>query len=304
MRYEVVHTTEYEYIEPVTLCHNEAHLKPRAHARQSVLSHQIAIDPLPAVMDEREDFFGNPVLYFAIQASHLKLSVTGTSQVELDGQSDRPHRQSTITWQEAAQRTLADKGDAAFEARQFVLDSPMVAVDAASAQFAADSFQTGRTLADAVNDLMGRIHTEFTYDPTFSTVATPLTQVFEHRRGVCQDFAHLAIACLRSHGLAARYVSGYIETLPPPGQQKLIGSDASHAWFSVFDPDFGWLDFDPTNNQIPIDQHITTAWGRDYADITPLKGVIFGGGAGHTTNVAVTVTGLNGQAPADGGGQS
>ena len=136
--------------------------------------------------------------------------------------------------------------------------------------------------------LMRRIYHDFTYDPEFTTIATPLSEVLEHKRGVCQDFAHLAIACIRSMGLAARYVSGYIETLPPPGKEKLVGTDASHAWFSVFFPETGWLDFDPTNNQMPMDKHITVAWGRDFDDVTPLKGIAFGGGQ-HRLSVSVDV---------------
>lgn len=146
-------------------------------------------------------------------------------------------------------------------------------------------------MLEAVHDLMVRIHTDFIYDPDFTTLATPLATVLEHRRGICQDFSHLAIACVRTQGLAARYVSGYIETLPPPGKEKLVGSDASHAWFSVYIPELGWIDFDPTNNQIPVDQHIIVGWGRDYGDVTPLKGVIFGGGE-HELAVSVDVRNL------------
>jgi transglutaminase-like putative cysteine protease len=160
--------------------------------------------------------------------------------------------------------------------------------------YAERSFAEGRPIVEAVYDLMERIHRDFTYDPHFTTLATPLSEVLKHRRGVCQDFAHLAIGCLRTQGLAAKYISGYIETLPPPGQEKLIGADASHAWFSVFVPDTGWLDFDPTNNQMPMDQHITLAWGRDYSDVTPLKGVIFGGGK-HDLKVQVHVENLGKQ---------
>jgi transglutaminase-like putative cysteine protease len=144
-------------------------------------------------------------------------------------------------------------------------------------------------LLEAVRDLMARVHHEFIYDPEFTTVSTPLTEVLSSRRGVCQDFAHLAIACLRSLGLAARYVSGYLETLSPPGEVKQQGGDESHAWFSVFLPDAGWHDFDPTNNRVPLDQHVTAAWGRDYADVTPLKGVLFGGDPGHGPQVSVDV---------------
>jgi transglutaminase-like putative cysteine protease len=151
------------------------------------------------------------------------------------------------------------------------------------------SFSAGRPLLEAVHDLMRRIHRDFTYDPHFSSIATPLQQVLAHRRGVCQDFAHLAIACLRSQGLAARYVSGYLETLPPPGGEKLVGADASHAWFGVYVPYQGWVDFDPTNDQVLADRHITAAWGRDYADVAPLKGVLFGGGSEHRLTVEVDV---------------
>ena len=173
------------------------------------------------------------------------------------------------------------------ENRQFVLDSPLATTSPELADYAAASFPPGRPLLEAVQDLMERVHHEFTYDPEFSTVTTPLAEVLTRRRGVCQDFAHLSVACLRSLGLAARYVSGYLETLPPPGQSKQPGADESHAWFSVYLPDAGWHDFDPTNNRVPLDQHITTAWGRDYADVTPVKGVIFGGNPDHRPQVSV-----------------
>jgi transglutaminase-like putative cysteine protease len=289
----VVHTTEYEYEAPVTLCHNEAHLIPRSFGSQRCLEHQVEIDPIPALAVERQDFFGNPVLYFAVQSSHSRLAVKATSDIELNAAPGQLHFQSTAPWEEAVSRMLDSRTDPDLDARQYRLDSPLVAPTSEIASYAVESFVPGRPLVEAVHDLMDRIHNDFVYDPHFTTVATPLSHVFEHRRGVCQDFAHLAIACLRSQGLGARYVSGYIETLPPPGQEKLVGADASHAWFSVYDPDVGWLDFDPTNNQIPMDQHITTAWGRDYYDITPIKGVIFGGGATHATNVAVDVSRLD-----------
>jgi transglutaminase-like putative cysteine protease len=147
---------------------------------------------------------------------------------------------------------------------------------------------------EAVADLTARIHRDFAYEPGTTTIATPLSRVLSQRRGVCQDFAHLAIACLRAMRLAARYVSGYLQTEPPPGKERLVGADASHAWFAVWDPDAGWLDFDPTNDTVPAERHITTAWGRDYADVTPLKGIIFGGGAKHTATVAVDVERIDG----------
>jgi transglutaminase-like putative cysteine protease len=180
------------------------------------------------------------------------------------------------------------------EAREFVLDSPFIAVDNTLREYARPSFTPGRPILDAVRDLMRRIFTEFVYDPNFTTIITPLNTVLEHRRGVCQDFAHLMIGGIRSMGLAARYVSGYLETLPPPGKEKLQGSDASHAWLAVYVPGQGWVDFDPTNHQMPTNQHITTAWGRDYSDVTPLKGTIFGGGS-HILQVSVDVTRMNGE---------
>jgi len=288
MKYRVSHTTEYDYAKPVLLAHNETHLRPRDSAPQRVLAYRLEIDPMPAVVAERSDFFGNAVSYFALEQLHRNLRVTAVSDIELDVASHPPHLRSSLPWQEIPERIRQQRTEAGLYAAQFVLESPMVSVSPELQRYAGKSFHDGWSLLEAVQDLMQRIHADFTYDPGFTSIATPLAHVFEHRRGVCQDFAHLAIACLRSHGLAARYVSGYIETIPPPGQEKLAGSDASHAWFAVYDPAAGWLDFDPTNNLVPIDQHITTAWGRDYSDVTPLRGVIFGGGE-HSAKVAVDV---------------
>ena len=288
MKYRVTHRTAYSYASQVTLCHNEAHLTPRSCGMQTVLAQRLSIQPNPSTYSEHLDFFGNHVAYFAVQQPHTELVVTATSEVELDTDTGRLHLHSNASWEEAAGRIQHQLNPTNLDARQYLLDSPMVNASPQISEYAAISFPRGRPLAEAVHDLMQRIHLDFSYDPGFTEIATPLEHVFAHRRGVCQDFAHLAIACLRAQGLAARYVSGYLETLPPPGQQKMQGADASHAWFSVYDPDVGWLDFDPTNNRIPMDQHITTAWGRDYADITPLKGIIFGGGR-HKAQVGVDV---------------
>lgn len=288
MKYRVIHRTEYSYPQPVLLAHNETHLTPLSIGRQRVLYHQLEVDPPPAVVSEREDFFGNSVTYFSLESPHNHLQVTATTELEIDGAAGQLHVQSSAPWEETATRVRGELTRTTLYARQYVLESPMVTVFPELQGYAAKSFSRGRPVMEAVQELMQRIHVDFTFDPGSTTVATPLAHVFEHRRGVCQDFAHLAIACLRAQGQPARYVSGYIETLPPPGEERLVGSDASHAWFSVYDPDAGWLDFDPTNNQIPMDQHITTAWGRDYSDITPLKGVVFGGG-GHGATVAVDV---------------
>lgn len=187
-------------------------------------------------------------------------------------------------------RQLIEQGvdEMALMAQEFLLPSPYIYTAEPFEKYARKSLRNDASLAEAVNDLMHRIFTEFEYDPHFTDTATPLSTVLQHKRGVCQDFAHLAIACLRSHGIAARYVSGYLETLPPPGEQKLEGSDASHAWFAVYLPHHGWIDYDSTNNLIPGDKHITLAWGRDYSDVSPLKGIIYGGG-NHTLKVSVTV---------------
>jgi transglutaminase-like putative cysteine protease len=232
------------------------------------------------------------VASFSIDQPHQSLTVTATSEVTVEPRSGRLDLFDGESW-ETSRGILMQSSDAeSLMARDFVLDSPLVVAQPGLADYAADSFVHGRSLLQSVHDLMERIHRDFRYDPEFTTLSTPLTQVLEHRRGVCQDFAHLAIGCIRSQGLAARYVSGYIETVPPPGRQRLVGADASHAWFSVFVPGAGWVDFDPTNNQVPETQHITIAWGRDYSDVTPLKGIIFGGG-NMTMKVAVDVLNLD-----------
>ena len=286
MKYRVVHQTEYRYGATVSLCHNLAHLRPRNLPAQQCLGHRLQIDPLPMDLAEHEDFFGNHVSYFSIQQPHKTLTVTATSEIHLEP-GGQLALEGDLPWDDVRAWLEDSLTDASRENRQFVLDSPHAAAAPELAAYADVSFTPGRPLLEAVHDLMARVHHEFTYDPGFSTVSTPLSEVLSSRRGVCQDFAHLGIACLRSLGLAARYVSGYIETLPPPGQVKQPGSDESHAWFSVYLPDVGWHDFDPTNNQVPLDQHITTAWGRDYADVAPLKGVIFGGDPGQHPLVSV-----------------
>jgi transglutaminase-like putative cysteine protease len=287
MKYRVTHTTKFVYKSQVGLCYNEARLLPRDLPQQKVLSAALQIDPLPDDHYERYDYFGNRTAYFSIEKPYKKLLVKATSEVQVD--SPKPlGRSESIPWERAKERLHSDRSADAIEATQFTLDSPMVKTDELLAEYARGSFLAGRPLDEAVHDLMQRIYAEFKYDPEFSTIATPLAEVLKHRSGVCQDFAHLAIGCLRSQGLAARYVSGYIETAPPPGKERLIGADASHAWFSVFHPGIGWLDFDPTNNQLPADRHITVAWGRDYADVTPLRGISFGGGE-HKLKVAVDV---------------
>jgi transglutaminase-like putative cysteine protease len=285
MRFRIRHTTRYRYSQAVTLCHNEAHLRPRHSTRQACNESTVLVEPLPAVAHDRSDYFGNPVLHFAVQQPHDTLTVTAHSVVELVQQM-MPALEQTPPWESVAVRLAHDHSDEALEAREFMLDSPLVSSGPELALFAAPSFAPGRPLLEAVHDLSQRIHREFVYDPHFTTAATPLADAFALRRGVCQDFAHVAIGCLRSMGLPARYVSGYIESIPPAGAARLEGADASHAWCAVYVPEYGWVDFDPTNDQLVTDQHVTTAWGRDYADVTPLKGIVFGGG-GHSLEVEV-----------------
>lgn len=287
MIYRVTHRTEYEYSAPVALCHSEARLLPRRTTWQHCRAGQVEVRPRPAFTAERCDFFGNRVLYFGIQDIHKTLQVIARSQVRVDERPFSPDSASP-PWEEARRRLREDPNPRVVEARQFALDSPFVARAPALADYARASFAPGRPLLQAALDLTRRVYREFVYDPEFTTVATPLDEVLAQRRGVCQDFAHLAIGCLRSLGLAARYVSGYLETIPPPGKPRLTGADASHAWLAVYLPRQGWAELDPTNDCMPGQRHIILAWGRDYADVAPLQGVMSGGGA-HDLEVAVDV---------------
>ena len=287
MIYQLSHTTRYEYSAPVALCHNEARMLPRELPWQRCEPSRVQVVPAPAVQSERSDFFGNRVMYFAIQDIHQSLEVTVRTRLQTFARPVLPEAWKD-DWQ-TCRDTLAGAAErSCLHARLFRLDSPFIRSDTRLADYARPSFVTGRPLLEAVQDLNRRIFEEFTYDPSFTTLATPLMHVLEERRGVCQDFAHLAIGCLRSMGLAARYVSGYLETLPPPGQPKLIGADASHAWLAVFLPGWGWLELDPTNGSLPGERHIVVAWGRDYGDVPPLTGVMSGGGE-HSLDVAVDV---------------
>jgi len=288
IRYRISHTTAYHYSEPVTLCHNEAHLLPRNLSRQRCLDARLHISPRPAVYHERKDFFGNRVVYFSVEEPHLALEVTALSELQLFPLPP-PDLDATPAWEEVQHLLRHNSGRGAVEARQFLLESVFASASVLFAEYARPSFVEGRPLLAAVHDLMRRIFTEFTYDPTSTTIATPVSEVLEYKRGVCQDFAHFAIACLRSLGLAARYVSGYLETIPQEGQPQLLGAAASHAWVSVYCPELGWVDFDPTNDLMPSDRHIIVAWGRDYSDVTPLKGTILGG-VKHELKVEVEVS--------------
>ena len=286
MNYQIIHKTEYGYTHPVNLCYNEARLTPRNHLYQQCSDSQFVVEPEPRACRERQDFFGNTVHYFTIQQPHNQLTVTVTSRVEVKSREMQLNFAEHFTWEDIRQQLQTDQDPEILEMRQYILNSPMIPAIPELHAYAERSFTKGRPLLEAVEELSTRLYTDFTYDPNFTTVATPLNDVIKHRRGVCQDFAHLGIGCLRAFGLVARYVSGYIETNPPPDKESLAGADASHAWFSVYLPQLGWVDFDPTNNQMPAERHITVAWGRDYGDVTPLKGVVFGSGT-HVLSVSV-----------------
>lgn len=294
MKYLLRHTTRYDYTSSVTLSHNEARLLLRDLPWQKCENTRLMIDPQPLRQHERRDFFGNRVVYFAIQDIHDSLEVTVESQVTTQPRP-QPDAGMSTSWEKVAEQLEPGSHHhnpvteaACLEARLFTLDSPFVRRQPELAEFARESFTPGRPMIEALLHLNQRIFHEFKYDPEFSSLATPVLDVLHNRKGVCQDFAHLAIGALRSIGLAARYVSGYLETLPPPGVEKLLGADASHAWLGVFIPGWGWMEIDPTNGSTPSERYLTLGWGRDYADVTPLKGVMNGGGA-HELHVAVDV---------------
>ena len=289
MKYRVTHSTKYNYSENVTLCHNVAHLLPRTTPQQECRMSELTISPLPVSVNEWSDLFGNRQASFSIQKPHKELVVTATSEVEVLSSGSLLDDAFPTAWEKVVEYLENATDSESINARMYVLESEFIEFSDEIRDYTSISFIPGRPVLQAVEDLMHRIYKEFDYVPGFSTIATPLDEVLKHRKGVCQDFAHLAIACLRMQGLAARYVSGYLETIPPKGKERLVGADASHAWFSVFVPHQGWIDFDPTNARIPAEQHITAAWGRDYADVAPLKGVIFGGGKKHQLEVAVDV---------------
>ena len=288
VRYHVLHRTQYRYAWPVSDSRQLLHLTPRDTPTQRTVSHRIDIDPEPVERADRTDYFGNLLEQLSIGSAHDTLTVTAESVVDLT-----PSRAAGATrspaWEHVRDR-LHQVGPAPLlEPCQYLYASPHIEPLAALARYARLDFRRERPLFDATLALMRRIHRDFEFDPQATTVSTPLETLLRQRRGVCQDFAHFMIGCLRSLGLPARYVSGYLLTQPPPGQPRMVGADASHAWVSVFCPGLGWVDVDPTNCMQPEDQHITVAWGRDFSDVTPMRGVILGGGE-HAVDVQVTVT--------------
>jgi transglutaminase-like putative cysteine protease len=291
MIYKIVHRTTYNYKYPVSVGNHVACLKPRTLLHHQLARSELRIQPFPATRTERVDYFGNVLCFFTVQEPHKELVVESQSEVIMEGNAT-PRPQQSLPWEEAARLLPDDHSPAGLEAYQFGFESPRIRIRPEFASYALQSFTPGRPMLDALLDLTARIHKDFRFDSKVTNVRTPTEEVFRKRRGVCQDFAHLQIACLRSLNIAARYVSGYLRTYPPPGQPRLVGADASHAWVSAYCPGIGWLDMDPTNNVVPSNGHVTLAWGRDYSDVSPLRGLILGGGA-HTLKVAVDMEPLD-----------
>jgi transglutaminase-like putative cysteine protease len=286
----VLHRTAYRYSEPVAQSWQLGHLRPRGLARQRVLAHRIDVSPSPDWRAERIDAFGNPVSTFSIHSAHDALEVVADSRIELAPPvADSPA--ASAPWDPRA----PERADPSvrLELAQFVGPSPLVPGSRRATRYAGRSFRPGVPFVEALCGLARRIHRDFEFDPAATTVTTPLDQVFVQRRGVCQDFAQLMLAGLRGVGVPARYVSGYIVTRPPPGRARLVGADASHAWVSAWCPGQGWIDVDPTNDRRIDQDFVVLAWGRDFSDVTPLRGVILGGGE-QRLEARVTVTPLEG----------
>lgn len=291
MNYAITHRTVYEYAAPVAVSHHVTRLEPRASGTQSCVDFSLKIFPEPDLQRARTDYFGNRLCFFAIQEVHQRLEIVTRSRVTVTP-PQVPAPDSTPRWETVAEMFRDPVSPEVIEPYQFVFDSPHVRASEDLAAYALESFAAGTPLLAGAAELTRRIFNDFKFDPVATTVATPLEEVWRTRRGVCQDFAHLAIGCLRSIGLPALYVSGYLRTHPPAGQARLVGADASHAWFRIFCPGAGWVDFDPTNNLQPREEHILIAYGRDFGDISPVAGILTGGGQ-HEVKVYVDVEPLD-----------
>ena len=287
MIYEVSHRTVYRYSQPVSISHHLLHLTPRDGGFQACRDTAVEITPAPTVHAPGIDYFGNPTTFVTIQQSHVQLVLHALSSIEI---ADRPipAPEGTPPWEAVRELALNDRSSEALEALEFTFASPYVPSAPELRAYAASSFVPERPILEGARELTHRIFTDFTYEPGATTLGTGVVSAFAMRRGVCQDFAHIQIACLRALGLPARYVSGYLLTRPAEGKERLVGADASHAWLAVWVPGHDWVDLDPTNDLIPGREHITIGWGRDYGDVSPVSGVMFGGGA-HEVAVAVDV---------------
>jgi len=287
MLYSVRHRTTYRYEAPVSLSHHAAHLRPLDRDQQTCRAHQLMIEPLPTSIEQTTDYFGNGVMVFTIAGPHQELIVESTSEVEMWPMTLDPTA-GQAPWEQVAKAAAAPRAPEDLVAAEFAVASPAADVTPVIQRFAAPSFPPGRALIEAALDLAHRIHDDFKFDPHATTISTPTEEVLRLKRGVCQDFAHLMIAGCRSHGIPARYVSGYLETDPPAGGKRLVGADASHAWVAVYAGHGVWLEIDPTNDRLAGTSHVAVAQGRDYSDVSPLRGVILGGGD-HVVEVAVDV---------------
>jgi len=291
IRYRVHHETTYTYGAPVVTSHNEAHLKPRQLARQAVWQLRLDIDPEPDTVAWRRDFFGNDVVYFDLERPHDRLRVAATSTVDVRRMAP-PDAGAAPAWEMVSAESRTHGSAHHLEGYPFLLGSPLVWQCPGLDEYARPSFPTGRSVLEAVLDLSARIHRDFEYDEAATHVATPLAEVLELRRGVCQDFAHVMIGCLRAVGVPARYVSGYVPATGGLGAAgtgdptPIVGGHASHAWVAAFCGRLGWVEVDPTNDMLTSDEHVVLGWGRDYDDVSPVKGVTLGG---TTSAVSVTV---------------
>jgi transglutaminase-like putative cysteine protease len=286
-RYRVSHRTVYSYDDDVTDSLGIAYLVPRELPWQHVLSSEVTVQPVPADRSDDVDHYGNTTTYFQVTDPHQVLDIVSVAEIESTTEKHASEALDTA-WEQARPTARPDVADA-WRAQDFAIASPLAEQTHEAHAYAAESLRPGRPVGEAVVELMHRIHTDFAYDKTATTVTTTIDDIFEQRAGVCQDFAHLTLACLRSHGLAARYVSGYLATTPPPGKERIVGADATHAWAAVWIPGDGWLAVDPTNDQLVNDRYVTVAWGRDYADVPPVKGVIFTDARTSTLRVEVDV---------------
>lgn len=286
MIYTIYHSTRFIYQHEVGFSHNLIRLQPRDTEIQKVLNFDLTIEPLAAEIEPYEDFFGNHLHHLLIREPHTILSVAAQSRVEinfgaLERLQENHQRVAALTFAQAQERMMFLTPEI-IEAKQFLLKSPLLPIASAEIiSYVLESIKPERSLYEGIIEFMGRIFADFSFVSGFSDLSTPVERVFSEKKGVCQDFAHFALTALRGVGLCVRYMSGYIETTPPEGREKLFGSDASHAWIGVFFPGFGWFDFDPTNNMVPLDQHILLGFGRDYSDISPMQGVVIGSGSSH-----------------------
>lgn len=287
MDYFVRHRTTYRYLQDVSHSWHLAHLNLRSTPNQTVHTGVMTLSLETASRVARLDYFKNPCEWFSIDQPHTHLEVLAESRVSVEKVPDRMSNDS-LAWEDVRALLENPRDDEARDAVQFQFDSPLTQFHSDLAWYGSESFSPGRPLLAGAIELMNRIHHDFRYDTTVTDVSTPVDRVFEIRAGVCQDLAHVGIAAMRAVGLSARYVSGYLLTEPPKGKPRLLGADASHAWFSVWAPPFGWVDLDPTNNVIVSDSHVTSCWGRDYSDVAPVAGIILGG-HDHIVEVGVDV---------------